>query len=115
MSDIHILELSGGRQKLVFHVAIPAGNNPSGIPWRTALINSGMGGTTSLKDGDGTQGTISGAEKTSITTGAIYEVTTIPKRFKNASGAQIDELYAGTASATIAGLQTQLAKFGATR
>ena len=43
MSNIHVLEATGGRVHLVMHVAIPVGNNSAGVPWRTALIASDKG------------------------------------------------------------------------
>jgi len=74
MSDIHVLSGNGTNQwDLVFHIAVPNANNSVSANYRTALVNSGLGGTTSMKDGDGTLGTISSAEKTSIQAGSVYE------------------------------------------
>ena len=115
MSNIHVLEADGGRQHLVFHIAIPAGNNPVGTPWRTALITSGKGGTTILKDGDGTQGTISAAEKALIQSGALWEYNYGPKRLIGATGATLDALFTATSAELLAGLQLSLTNFGATR
>ena len=58
---------------IVYHLAVPNSNNAVAINYRTALVNSGLGGRTILPDGDGTGGTISAAEKTSIQSGALYE------------------------------------------
>lgn len=55
------------------HFAVPNTNNAVGVNHRTALINSGLGGTTILPDGDGSDGTISPAEKTSIENGELFE------------------------------------------
>ncbi len=78
MADIHVLRGDGttGPQayhKLVFHFPVPDNSNQAGISYRDALVNSGLGGTTDLPDGDGTDGTISAAEKTQIEAGELYE------------------------------------------
>lgn len=75
MSDIHILTTSAGRTRLVLHIAVPDANNSVSVNYRTALLSSGIGGTTSLPDGDGTAGTISSAEKSAIEAGEIYETS----------------------------------------
>ena len=76
MANWHALtgDVNGNSYSIAYHVPIPSANNRSGINYRTALINSGLGGKTSLPDGDGTGGTISATEKTSITTGTLIEV-----------------------------------------
>ena len=79
MANLHILTRDGDEFNVVAHVPVPNTNNSAGVNWRTALLRSGLGGTTRLPDGDGTGGTISAAEKASITTGAVYEVQTTIK------------------------------------
>ena len=73
MADIHVLETHGGLVSVVLHIPVPDANNTVGVAWKTALLNSGMGGNTSLPDGDGTNGTISAPEKTLIESGELYE------------------------------------------
>ena len=66
MANIHVLESPApGRFRVAYHVAIPASNNPAGVAWRTAIVNSrdATRPVTVLPDGDGTNGTISAAEK----------------------------------------------------
>ena len=59
--------------RIAYLIPIPNTNNRSGVNYRTALLASGIGGKTVRADGDGTNGTISSADKTLITTGAAYE------------------------------------------
>lgn len=47
MSRLHIL----ARGQCVLHEPVPVGNNAAGVPWRTALVASGMGGTSILSTG----------------------------------------------------------------
>ncbi len=77
MADIHILDGTGGGNSwtVVAHLDVPDTNNAVGVNYRTALVNSGRGGTTVLPDGDGTLGTINSTEKTNITAGAVFEFT----------------------------------------
>lgn len=63
----------GNSYQVAYHLPIPNNNNRVGVNHRTALVNSGIGGTTVLPDGDGTDGTISAAEKTQITNGEVFE------------------------------------------
>jgi hypothetical protein len=74
MANMHVLAMDGSTARVLLHVAAPVGNNAAGIPWATAIVRSGMGGTTALPDGDGTGGTISAAEKAQILIGAVVEV-----------------------------------------
>ncbi len=75
MSDIHVLQSNSASNewRIVMHIPIPDTSNAVGVNWRIALINSGIGGRTSLPDGNGNDGTISLAEKTQITNGEIFE------------------------------------------
>lgn len=86
MSDIHVLTDNGrGKVSVVLHILTPVGTNVPGVPWAVALVNSGLGGTTRMKDGDGTNGTISTAEKTAIEAGTLYE-TSISYALEDGSG-----------------------------
>jgi hypothetical protein len=75
MADMHILKIEGDRLHIVMHLPVAAANNDVGISYRDCLVNSGMGGTTTLADGDGTGGTIAAAEKTQIQAGEVYELS----------------------------------------
>jgi hypothetical protein len=74
MANMHILDATGTMYRVAFHIPIPGGSNSAGVPWQTALVNSGLGGQTILPDGDGNAGTISAAEKASIQNGSLIEV-----------------------------------------
>ena len=54
------------------HFAVPNANNAVGVNYRTALKNSGLGGSTAMVEGDG-PGQIVTAEKEQIEAGALYE------------------------------------------
>lgn len=75
MADVHVLAGSAGIVRLVCHIPIPAGNNQANPPisYATAALRAKEAGTTTLPDGDGNGGTISAAEKTSITNGTVVE------------------------------------------
>ena len=109
--DVHVLE----NLRLIVHVPIPATNNPAGVPWRTALTRSGMGGKTVLVDGDGTQGTISAAEKALIVSGALWEVEAHSKWRGGSTGPAIDAFVAGVIAEKTVAAQAALANFGVTR
>jgi hypothetical protein len=120
MANVHILDRQGGEFRVVFHIAVPAGNNAANVPWQTALVRSGLGGTTTLPDGDGNGGTISAAEKTSIATGAVYEqVGTIDPTQSGGSVANInawlDQMHAARVSEVQAALSARLQWFGRQR
>lgn len=73
MADIHVLAGDGLRYwTLAFHFAIPDQDNNVGVSYRTALVNSGLGGTSQMVEGAGV-GQITTAELTSIQAGALYE------------------------------------------
>lgn len=90
MADIHVLKGSTqGEYKLIFHFPVANTNNTAGVSFRTALVNSGLA-VTQMKDGDGTGGTISAAEKANILAGIIYEhAVDFPVDSGGASGAQV--------------------------
>ena len=75
MADIHILaETRKGAWRVVMHFAVPNATSPVGMSYRTALLTSGLGGSTQLPDGDGSAGTISATEKAQIEAGEVAEV-----------------------------------------
>ena len=120
MANIHVLRIEGRVVSAVAHVAIPAANNDAGMSYRTAIVRSGMGGTTVLPDGDGTAGTISAAEKSSIQSGALVEV---PLRIQlsalPSNGAQrnafLDALFTAEQTRVQGEAQASLRYYGATR
>ena len=119
MSNIHALTMDNkGQLTVVLHLPIPVENNAAGFPLRTALINSGIGGKTVLTAGDGTIGTISAAELTSIQAGAIYEVTVNPQ-LDSANNAgrisYIDNLFTKCSADELAKLRILLKFFGWSR
>lgn len=123
MANWHALtgDAFGNTYTVVYHVPIPSANNRVGVNYRTALVNSGLGGTTRLPDGDGTGGTIAAAEKTSIQSGALYEhaepFATNPGQTLGQLGAAVDARYTALADvngAFIAGIKNQLQYFGGT-
>ena len=114
MSNVHVLTQRNGVIRMAFHVPIPNSSNPRGVNYRTALINSRIGGQTSLPDGDGTGGTISTAEKTSVISGAVYEYVIDIKRAPT-TNAEVDALFTKISGEVQAGLQAQLDNFGYTR
>ena len=114
MANIHILTIDGSEVATVMHFAVPATNNASGVPWRT--IAARVFGTTNLPDGDGTAGTISAAEKTSITSGALVEQANIIKiGSNNPTGTQLDAAFTAAQNAFQADFQTRYQRYGATR
>ena len=114
MANLHVLESPApGRFRVAYHVAVPAGNNPAGVAWRTAIVNSrGAAQAVSvLPDGDGTNGTISAAEKAQIVSGAVLEVAREEKGQTTASAANI---YALRSAAILAELQVRYDQYGRT-
>jgi hypothetical protein len=123
MSEVHVLTAKGRNLELALHIPIPAGNNLAGVSWQSALVTSGLGGTTVLKDGDGTGGTISGTEKTAIvSTGSVFERVVsydmggdfdgLSTALKNA---RIDAVFAAAKAEAQSVLQARLQYFGYTR
>lgn len=119
MAKVHVLDTAGSNTRLIFHIAVPVGNNDAGTAWTTVLANSGIGGKTVLLDGNGTGGTISAAEKTSITSGGTYEVeawASVPTGMTvTQANAFLDALHADKTIEVQASLQAQTRLFGFTR
>ena len=117
MANVHVLESPApGRFRVAYHVAVPATNNAAGVPWRTAIVNSRPAGANAppisvLPDGDGTDGTISAAEKAQLTSGAVYEFV---REEKGQTGATINAMHAQRSAEVLAALQARLAQFGRT-
>lgn len=116
MANWHVLEKTGNGYRMAYHIAIPAANNAAGFSYRTALINSGIGGTTILKDGDGTLGTIDATEKSNIASGSLLEqvVTVTPPG--GLTGPQtityINQDYTANSAVILADLQNRLSQYG---
>ena len=112
MSHVHILTVNGHVQT-VFHLDVPNTNNSAGTNWRAAVLNSGMGGTTVLKDGDGTgtNGTISTAEKTNILNGSVVEVV-LNIKARELAGKTLVQIYNTYSGDLLSGLQSRLNRFG---
>ena len=73
MSDIHILTGDGrGEWTVVCHYPIADVTNQVSVSYRTALVNSGLGGTSALTEGTG-PGQISTAELAQVAAGELYE------------------------------------------
>ncbi len=119
MADMHATTGNQHGWAVVLHVDIPDTNNDVGLNYRTALITSGLGGSTSLPDGDGTGGTISAAEKALIESGAVVEhAETLRLESGGQSAAQLRvtlrEMYAAQSASILAELQKKLRYFGYT-
>ena len=118
MANLHVLQKSGSEVTVVAHVPIPLGNNPAGVPWRTATAGSGLGATSVLKDGDGTLGTISSAEKTQLGTGAVFEYVTTLRIGTTALAninAYLDAEFTRISGEVLASLQDRLGFWGYVR
>jgi hypothetical protein len=73
MADIHVLAGDGlGLWTIVLHFAVPNQDNNVSVNYRTALINSGLGGTSSMVEGDGPD-EITTAELAAVTAGELFE------------------------------------------
>lgn len=74
MADIHVLLAAetGDSIQVVFHFPVPDINNAVGVNYRTALVASGKGGTSTMTEGTG-PGQITSAEKVLIEAGQVYE------------------------------------------
>lgn len=115
MADMHVLTGTDGRWQVVMHFPVPGGNNIAGVSWSEAVKNSGLGGSTGLPDGDGTDGTIGATEKTAVLAGTVLEHV---GDFRVESGGSVQatlrEFYANEKVDMAAQLQRRLRYFGAT-
>lgn len=116
MADMHVLSGDGlHRWTLVMHFPVPDIDNNVAVNYRTALVNSGLGGTSMT---EGTEpGQITTAEKALIDAGEMYEhsiqflaesgASTLPKVLADARQAYVREQTRVTAK-----LQKQLRYYG---
>ena len=116
MANSHILEQTApGRFRVVYHVAIPATNNAAAVSWRTIMAArvaaSVLAGNPAsvLPDGDGTNGTISAAEKAQIVSGAVYEAV---RDEKGQSLAAFAGMFTQRSAEILAGLQARFQQYG---
>lgn len=73
MADIHVLAGDGlGAWTIVFHFVVPDQNNNVAINYRTALINSALGGISVMAEGSAA-GQITSAELALVAAGEVYE------------------------------------------
>lgn len=119
MSALHVLiGNDSGSFICAVHVPVPASNNPAGISWRTALVNSGLIKPSILKVGTG-PGQLLSAEATQLAAGELFEVQIEFRAVLGWSNAQrnaaIDAAIVETNAKTLTMLQTRLRFFGATR
>lgn len=116
MAKAHVLESTGVRAMIAWHVPIPAGNNQAGISWQVALRDSEVAGGTVLPPGDGAGGTISLTELAAINAGSVHEVVTsleVPPDVD--ANAFLDENHAAIVIETQRMLQDRLKYVGFTR
>jgi len=77
MSNIHVLTGRPNRWLIVLHIPVPDINNSVGVSYRTALVNSGRGGTSVLSVGEIPEapgpGEIAQSELDLIETGEVFE------------------------------------------
>jgi len=112
MANSHILDqIAPGRFRVVYHVSIPAGNNAAGVPWRTCVAANVGVSPSVLPDGDGTNGTISAAEKAQIMSGAVAEVI---RDEKGQSLAAFAGMFAQRSAEILAALQARFQQYGRT-
>ena len=110
MAHVHILTVNGHVQT-VFHLDVPNTNNAAGTNWRTAIINSGIGGTTILKVDTGADGTISAAEKANILNGSVVEVV-LNLKAREIAGKSLLQIYNLYSGDLLSGLQNKLNRYG---
>jgi hypothetical protein len=119
MSNMHVLARNGNGYLVTAHIPTPAGSNAAAVSWSVAVLRSGIGGTTSLPDGDGTGGTILAAEKTTIAAGTVVEIAETVEPPPALAGAALltwlDQWYAAKVIEVQAGIQTRLNHYGRTR
>ncbi len=118
MADIHVLTIDGNVCRLVMHFAVPNQPNDVDVNYRTALVNSGIGGSTIMVEGT-EPGQIDMIEAGQIATGALYEhiaMIDINGVGQSTEGrrAMLRAQYIMLKAAVIASLQGQLKFFGHT-
>jgi len=119
MADIHVLAGDGLQYwTLIFHFPVPNTANAVGVNYRTALINSGLGGTSQMYVGTG-PGDITTAELALIQSGELHEHTvSFPAESGATTNAQMlasaRALYATHEEAVVDRLKKQLRYYGYT-
>lgn len=118
MADMHVLTGNGNQYIVVMHFLVPNLNNSVSVNYRTALVNSGLGGTTQLTEGTG-PGQILTAEKAQVESGELYEYpikVSADGTGQSTSGRQelLRRIYTATKNAIISDLQDKLKFFGHT-
>lgn len=119
MADIHVLEGDGiATWKLIFHFAVPNVNNIVGFNYRTVLVNSGLGGTSSMPEGSGA-GEITAAELAQVVAGELFEHSLSPPLESGATDnaemlVAAQAMYARDEARVIADLQKRLKYYGFT-
>jgi len=113
VANITVLERdTGNRWRVVMHFPVPSSNNSAGVPWRTALVASDIGGTTILPDGDGTGGTITATDKARIQSGALLEHVESVRLGDGDPQAAAEGLYNSRKTAKTLQLTDRLSQFG---
>jgi len=118
MADMHVMTGDGERWNVIMHFAVPNVDNEGGVNYRTALVNSGLGGSTAMPKGDG-PGQISTVESEQITVGELYEYSVMlpvdgTGQSTDGRRAMLRVQYATLKAAMIAVLRAQLKFFGHT-
>lgn len=72
MAEMHVRGGDGQQWTVIMHLAVPDVNNEVGINYRSALVASGIGGTTKMAEGTEAW-EITTAEKGNVETGIVYE------------------------------------------
>ena len=72
MADIHVLAGDGTTWQIAMHLPVPNVNNAVGVNYRSALVNSGLGGSSRMTEGDGA-GQITATEVGLLASGELYE------------------------------------------
>lgn len=113
MSDMHVMSgTADGSWVVVMHFLVPNINNSVTVNYRTAVVNSGLGGTTILTEGVG-PGQITTAEKAQVDSGELYEHSTV-FRAESTTNLQnaIRLFYTAEKTSVLAELQRKLRYFG---
>ncbi|MCP4248073.1 MAG: hypothetical protein GY778_13585 [bacterium] len=118
MADMHVLDGDGLRWRIAMHFAVPDANNAVAVNYRTALVNSGLGGSTVLTEGPG-DGQITAVEKALVVAGEVYEhlASFLVESGGTATAelrASLRQFYSREKAAVIADLQRRLRYFGHT-
>jgi hypothetical protein len=118
MSQVHVLEYSEGRFRIIIHTATPSGNNGAGFAWSELLLQRGYSGRTVMTMGTG-PGQISAEEKIEIVAGTLLEFELRLEAAPTITGAQLQTLLQnqapGLISTQMAQWQQELRFWGATR